>query len=471
MHNSNRHRSDRGERPGLPNAERVNFPTAQRSSGNSSNSMSSISRSSSSGMAQARPSASNTHDSNNYPRTDSNKQRLMSHPHGSGQSSHQRTSSSQASSSNKLDQRHIQQREQKLPPDAIQKNLQKPSPSNSNAIYPSSNSNDSNRNTTSRHPSVTTGHSQSASYNKNLSRNSMQSDQTSVQQSQALPPQSTQLPKRPSQLDTSSSSFRLTEELTNIKSLDTMDLISLSPPKQLLSTQNVKAPSIFSPEWGETKPTIGGGSNGISDDLTMSPTKHDKLLINPELNKLDNRTDHYGGGMMGGSGHSKAYGLIDKRPSNSSKRHTENLNIAQGPNMIYDTNRLDNKLVNKRSYQLEFGGNDSVDTKEYKMRKVEPLSPSSLVNSVYGLSNTNSSSGYDDLMSSSKSYNGIETNPDLVSSLLKESLFSENSNKFGVTPLSLPSNVTDEFEPLIEKNVVIQVSELFIPFDIQYAKF
>lgn len=149
---------------------------------------------------------------------------------------------------------------------------------------------------------------------------------------------------------------------------------------------------------------------------------------------------------------------IDKR-SSSSKRHGDNMGMSQpGQSMIYDANRMDNKMSNsKRSYAMEFAG-DNIDTKEYKMRKVEPLSPSSLMNPVYGLSNTNSSSGYDDLMPSSKSYNGIETNPDLVSSLLKESLFSENSNKFGVPSMGLPSNLPDDFEPLMEPNMVTQVS-------------
>lgn len=294
-HSSNRHRSDRGERHAQSNTERINFPTAQRSSGSGSNSMPSMSRSSSSsGMGQARPTSASTHDANNYPprSSDPNKQRVVAHPHGSGQSSHQRgnnNSQSSSSASNKIDQRHLQQREQKMPStDTMHKGMQKPSPSNSNAMYPTSSSStggDPNRSSTSsRHPSTATGHSQSAGYSKNVNRSSMQPDQTSVQsqsQLQAPPPQSQPMKQRSSALDTSAS-YRLTDDITSLKSLDSLDLISSSPPKQLLSTQSVKAPSIFSPEWGDTKAPLGGSNGNTNDDMTASPKHDNKLLINPD---------------------------------------------------------------------------------------------------------------------------------------------------------------------------------------------
>lgn len=479
-HSSSRHRSDRGDRS-ISAAERINFPTAVRSSTNSgtmpsaqrisANSSSSNNNlnavpGSGSGSQQQRPSSHSSHDSANYSRSDPNKVRnnTMPHPHSSaaGQSSHQRNNSSSTSSSsvNKLDQRHPQSREQKMSGnEAAHKSMsksvqgqQQPSSQNSNVMYPSVNSSELNRNTSTRHPQAL-AHSQTTKYNSHtpgklpeLSKmgraphNLSSAEQTSVQ-SQQQPPT-----KRPSTID--SSSFRLTDDLTNIKSLDNLDLLSTSPPRQLLSTQNTKAPSIFSPEWNE-KPA---GSNGNGDEISSPIKQEQKPLINIDLNsKMDNRADHYN---MSGSqmGHAKSVaGVGEKRPSSSnSKRYNESMGMPVNQQASMFDNRSETKPSSKRNFgNMEFGQSDAIDAKEYKIRKIEPTQspPSTSMSQSFGASasNTNSSSGFDDMLPS-KSYNGIETNPHIVSNILKESLFSENSNKFGVPSMSMPSTGADEFD-------------------------
>lgn len=478
-HSSSRHRSDRTDRS-ISATERVSFPGVVRSSSssgampsaqrvNSSSSNNNLNAVPGSGGQQQRSSSHSSHDSANYSRSDPNKVRnnTMPHPHSSvaGQSSHQRNNSSSASSSsvNKLDQRHPQSREQKMSGnEAAHKSMsksaqgqQQPSSQNSNVMYPAVNSSELNRNTSTRHPQAL-AHSQTTKYNSHTpgklpelskmgrtSHNLSSADQTSVQSQQQLPPPPT---KRPSTID--SSSFRLTDDLTNIKSLDNLDLLSTSPPRQLLSTQNAKAPSIFSPEWNE-KPA---GSNGNGDEISSPIKQEQKPLISSDLiGKMDNRAEHY---TMSGSqmGHAKSIaGVGEKRPSSSnSKRYNESMGMPVNQQASMFDNRSEIKSSSKRNFgNMEFGQSDAIDAKEYKIRKIEPTQspPSTSMSQSFGASasNTNSSSGFDDMLPS-KSYNGIETNPHIVSNILKESLFSENSNKFGVPSMSMPSTGIDEFE-------------------------
>lgn len=113
--------------------------------------------------------------------------------------------------------------------------------------------------------------------------------------------------------------------------------------------------------------------------------------------------------------------------------------------MQYDTNLpqnlLDNKAI-KRSYNVDTSnqieGGD-YQHREAKHRKIEPISPTNVLNDPNKSGNLSKPFG-------SSSLNGIETNPDLVSSLLKESL---GDVKFGASTLDvqakkLPSTVPQQ---------------------------
>lgn len=270
-----------------------------------------------------------------------------------------------------------------------------------------------------------------------------------------------------------------------------MDLLSTSPPKvsqqsQLSSSSSsaamTKAPSIFSPEWNENQSqtqnslpslTSSNGANGGGSDTRNphenSPKKRPSMpadiikkekrdaLHHPTVNQTttlpqQQSTQH--------SQHSQHRSMpnqtTDKRPM---KREPI---LTQG--MQYDANLpqnlFDGVKPSKRSFSVTADQLPSLidgDYRDAKLRKMEPsLSPIRNPSEMH-------KSGYDDLKASTKpfgassvsttSLNGIETNPDLVSSLLKESL---SDSKFGQSTLaSANTNHQSQMAPAPNYNAQI----------------
>lgn len=254
----------------------------------------------------------------------------------------------------------------------------------------------------------------------------------------------------------------LHDDLSNICSLDTLEL--LNSPKAVTG----KAPSIFSPEWNEKSSSMLGnkssslqsnmehGANGSENkSANLSPKKeYNKRAMssNDTINKKDKHIEE--------QPQQQQQQQISHRTSSSSQMDKsmrikrESISIS---GMQYDTNLpqnlLDNKAV-KRSYNadpLNQSENSDHQHREAKHRKTEPISPTNILNDP-------NKSGVSSKSFSSSSLNGIETNPDLVSSLLKESL---SDVKFGASTLDvqmkkMPSSVPQQ-DPNTNYNLQQQI--------------
>lgn len=237
------------------------------------------------------------------------------------------------------------------------------------------------------------------------------------------------------------SSYGLNDDIGNIRSLDTMDLLSTSPPKQ-----QIKAPSIFSPEWNE-KPTSMAGNNGSG---LLSNTDHG--VNGSEMNALPSLSPRkdYEKRPISSDKKDKQMDQHHRSSEKSMKRDAMSL-AASG--MQYDAslpqNLLDTKS-NKRAYNTELGQLDSIDyqQREMKIRKVEALSPlqnvpdlsksamsSKSFASINGIESKSMDSPNSDKYGKHGEFgkgsgNDVTITTDLVSTLLKESL-SDTGNKFG----------------------------------------
>lgn len=464
----NRHRPDRNERPlgpdrtyfstphrpgqggntsGSGNSSNANGQSASMRSGgnnNNSNSGNTATMQSTSSSQQQRQSNHGQHDQNIFQRSsDKIRSSGSSMQQSSSVSQQQRHGSSQSSlPPHKIDQRHPM-KDSKSHIDAanVNKNPIKNPHQQSSSHYASG---------TQSIP--TTKHSSSALYSQQQQQsqssgarnnNSLQSDQQQTNSSSVHNLQRSQ----PTLIDQSS------YDISNIGSLDTMDLLApTSPPKS-------KTYSIFSPEWNEKSSSLpsimsGNESNGSEtrNALEDSPKKRGMPTIdsikkekrpestfnpvmshnNPSQNSVS-QSNHQNRNMPNQ--------LVDKRQQQQNPNVKREVTLSHG--MQYDTslpqNILDSKPI-KRPYNSDQTVNDN-DYRDSKVRKIEPLSPLR--------SSNEQKSGHDDFkskpfgttMSASSSLNGIETNPDLVSSLLKESL---NETKYSTTTLAAapPTNST-----------------------------
>lgn len=228
-------------------------------------------------------------------------------------------------------------------------------------------------------------------------------------------------------------------DISNIRSLDTMDLLSSSSPTG-------KAPSIFSPEWSDKSNSMtsmpvtnhdrklqsnDNGSNGSEGALLdkLSPKKqYDKrAMSSTDTMKKEKRMDSH---------HQQAQRLsmpMDKR-SVSVKREAPSFSGGMQYDASLPQNLLDSKPM-KRTFNAEpLQQLDSLELeREFKIRKMSPSS-SNVNDPTKPLDDDTNLAAHSTLpLNVRSSLNGIETNPDLVSSLLKESL-SDTTSKYGGAP-------------------------------------
>lgn len=309
----------------------------------------------------------------------------------------------------------------------------------------------------------------------NTSSNSTINQQEQQQQQQSrLSVQNTQHKPMPSLMDMAS--YGLIDDLNTIHSLDSMDLLSTSPPKQ--QSQTGKAPSIFSPEWNEKSSSVtsNNGNNSLlsgidrsangSDMMNAMPSlspkrEYDKRAISDISVKKEKQKEHSQSHRTSSSSSSSIMQSTAEKSSFNIKREQP---LSTSAGMQYDAslpqNLLDSKPA-KRSHNSDMGQMDSTDyqPRELKMRRTEQLSP---IQNVSELAKSATSS-----KSSFASLNGIESKPmespnsdkygklgeyakgsgnavpittDLVSSLLKESL-NDTVSKYG-TSLDMPQKKT-----------------------------
>lgn len=307
-----------------------------------------------------------------------------------------------------------------------------------------------------------------------------------------------QMPQQQQQQQDSSTSFRLIDESSRIAAAAADAMQLCTPPKQS------KPSSIFSPDWKETSAAaVGGGEQmggksrsgghappgmpALGKPIKDSPSSREKKPMLPAYpeQQQKQRSDTP----------KKDRRAVDpmaqkqKSSSSSSSSLKRSLESMSAPSLSMPGSTVDptdllglskhpsapsavkRSLTGSEQVRQE----DGTDFRESKVRKVEPASPSeALFSSSFDLSNTfdkEASDGFSmfsfgdpslllsqPLLSDSKppagissnsnsksgfpsTINGIETNPALVSSLLKESL--QQDSKFGI----LSSSVTQSSEP------------------------
>lgn len=281
------------------------------------------------------------------------------------------------------------------------------------------------------------------------------------EQQSRLSVQNTQHKSLPSLMDMSS--FGMMDDLNTIHSLDSMDLLSTSPPKQ-----TIKAPSIFSPEWNEKSSSVASNNNGNNSLLSgvdhgangsemmnampsLSPKRdYDKRAISDINVKKEKQKDH-------SQSHRSSSLSMQSGAEKSSFNLKREPPISSSAGLQYDSNLpqnlLDNKSI-KRSYNADLSQTDSTDgyqPREMKLRRTEQLSPiqnvselaksattSKLINGIESkpMESPNSDK-YGKLGEYAKgSGNAVPITTDLVSSLIKESL-NDTVSKYS-TPLDAP---------------------------------
>lgn len=296
----------------------------------------------------------------------------------------------------------------------------------SNAMQQSSNANNNrNRTNSSGMKGMSTGSS---------SNITSRSDQMlSVQCAQPMKSSS-------SLFDTSAFSAMLNEDLTNICSLDNMDLLSSPRQKSIFSPEwNDKSNSMMSNNENSLLSNLDHGSNGSdhSKQSTVSPTNK-RAIIGDELNiKKEQQQMH----------RTSATAQMDK----SMKMKRDSITIS---GMQYDKtlppNLIDTKAV-KRPFADAL---DQIDPSDYayretKLRKTDIISPTNAASLLDSKPNVGGAKG-----AFGVALNGIETNPDLVSSLLKESL---SDTKFGtLDQKKMPSTVGQDPNAMTNYNAMQQ---------------
>lgn len=454
---SRQHRNERSERvippdrpfssnpPHRPSSSTSNGPVPMRSGSGASGSSSS----SSNVMPAARPSQSHSsHDLPNFGQRSTGLSKVRSS--SSMQQSHQQqqqpqqqtrhssSGTSSSSASSKPDQKHLS-KEHKPHADINNKNLgmnrNVPTASSSRHMgpgnYPQPNSNQAMINRSSSSSSTNNNNnsninSSSSSSSSNLNNNN---SATTQQEQQTISVHNSQQQKsQPSLIDMSSYDIR------NIRSLDTMENLLSTSPKN----PSGKAPSIFSPEWNEKPNSMpvsherklmcnDNGSNGSESTLldTLSPKKqYDKRAMssNDTMKK-----EKYQQQQQQQQQSQRMSMQSDKRPQSSSLKRDNSTFSGMQYDANLPQNILDSKSM-KRSYNTDSMQLDNMDMdREFKIRKMDQMSPSTNLGDQI-----KSGDAFDDAKSMKPygtSSNGIETNTDFVSSLLKQSL-SDSSSKY-----------------------------------------
>lgn len=288
----------------------------------------------------------------------------------------------------------------------------------------------SNSSSSSNRP---TGYQQPPNYNQAMASRNMQPDQQHASVHSQKHPQQQQQQSQ----SIPESSFRLTDDM-NRSTMDHMEMNS--PPKQ-----QQKAPSIFSPEWNDKSnvmPSLVQPPQNLTSKIngmnarpnSDSPKKHERSgrSDTPKKDKHRSSADTVANSLKSSS---------EKRSNSTAKRYNDpissipNVNAVQPP--AYDTTSMPSSKHNmnvsvKRPHLDDSIKQESIDFRDTKHRRMDGFSAQSPSRSMQP------TVLYDN--KSSTSLNGIETNPDLVSSLLKESLFNDskypslNPGSIGVQP-------------------------------------
>lgn len=487
---SSRHRPERGERPAL--APEPHFPALHRTSGSGKNPMhASMSRSESSSSLQPSipPQRSSSHVS-----LDPNYQIPLSKSRSSLGNQHIQPIAAQQDSHRhlgKMDQRAHSIKELKSidPTKSISKSSQPPSANNIFAAGGGSNVDSQRSSSSSMSLSRPQYPQQPPNYNQVMANRNIPAEHSSssVHMQKTAPMPTT---------TTTESSFRLTDDLPRITESMSMN----SPPKQ--QQQATKAPSIFSPEWNDKSSGISAPiktgnnatttNNGLNASIKAkdSPKKHDKRSETP---KKDKRMVELSVTPV----QQKIPNQSEKR-SNSAKKLTEipGMPVINVPPPISPFIESSATATNQKSSGHQHGGSvptkrghsdelikqeDGIDFRESKMRKMDmqPLSP---IRSNKPAPYLQSNVPLDNSMKSQtavayNAMNGIETNPDLVSSLLKESLCNESkfipfNQNVVVNPINIPPHQQQQqlqAQPLLQpppppqQQQQLQMSQSFPP--------
>lgn len=305
--------------------------------------------------------------------------------------------------------------------------------------------------------------SSSTSHNNNNSGSHGSSSNSTINQQEQprLSVQNSQQKLQPTLMDMSS--YGLNDDISNIRSLDTMDLLSTSPPKQ-----TGKAPSIFSPERNEKSSSLASnngnnllsgidhGSNGGSDTMnaipSLSPKKeYDKrAMLSDDISKKNKHSEYHQQQQQQQHQHQNQHHQSHRSGHHSDKSMNVKREISLSSGMQYDASLpqilLDGKAV-KRSYNADMGQLDSLDYQQpdMKVRKTEQLSPiqnvselaksaMSMGKSYNGVMESPNSDKYGKVGEYSKgSGNAVSITTDLVNSLIKESLNDGGATKYGAT--------------------------------------
>lgn len=273
---------------------------------------------------------------------------------------------------------------------------------------------------------------------------------------QAMASRKTNHPQQPEHLSVHQLKHTMTEStfrLTDDQAGQNVDVTELnSPPKQ----HNVKVPSIFSPEWNDSVNVVPqrSANNGLNIKSNRdSPKKH-----RSDTPKKDKRNDLQTTPLA-----NKVPSHSDKR-GNGAKRSTDpagmlSMSVPPQQTLTFDSTSTISKHLNTGVKRLlpddMIKQENGIDFREAKHRKIDvqqPLSPSLMLEckpnlsklSMYPTENLPSTI-YDNPMKAT-SFNGIETNPDLVSSLLKESLCTDTKfqSSLSTVPHDMLSMVKQE---------------------------
>lgn len=336
------------------------------------------------------------------------------------------------------DQQHQQQQQQK-PLDPTKNQMKQQQHNNSGNLYLSNDNQQRIGGTSRQQPPYP---QQLPNYNQAMASRKVNHPQQQQQQSQQ---EHTSVHQQKHSQPMPESAFRLNDEQLFSQNVENMELNS--PPKQ----QTIKVPSIFSPEWNDSVNTVPPPQRSVNNGLNMksnrdSPKKHrsdtpkkekrNDSMAQPSNNKVPSHSDKRGNGAK-------------RLPDTAAGLHMPAMTMPH-QNLSFDSTATMSKHLNtgvKRPLPDDMIKQENgIDFREAKHRKLDvqsSLSPSLRLDikpnlskmSTYPTDNNVPSTIYDNPMKST-SFNGIETNPDLVSSLLKESLCTDTKFQSSLSTVS-----------------------------------
>lgn len=371
---------------------------------------------------QQRSSQSSSHDQQYYQQQHANKSRNVTNPT-------QPIPDMQRQTMKQEQRQHVKDQQQQQPqqPKPIdptknqikQQQQQQHSSSSGNSsgsLYPS-NENQQRISGTSRQPPY---QQQLPNYNQAMASRKINHPQQQQQQQHHVQPEHTSVHQMKQPM--SESAFRLTDDQSG-PIAENSELNS--PPKP--------HKSIFSPEWNDSVNVVPPPQRTVNNGLNIKTNRDSPKKHRSDTPKKDKRNDL----MNPQLGNKVVPSHSDKRGNGAAKRlpDTPGMSVSQQQNLPYDSTSTIAKHLNAGVKRLlpddMIKQENGIDFREAKHRKLDvhqPLSPSLSLDckpnlsklSIYPSENAPSTI-YDNPMKTT-SFNGIETNPDLVSSLLKESL-------------------------------------------------